>query len=114
MQRDPRAFVWDARHAIAHLESFIAGKTRDDYEGDVLLRSAVERQLEIIGEALNQLSKMDPAAAERIGDLPRIVAFRNILIHGYAVVDDRIVWQVVTTRLRSLDEALASLTHDES
>ena len=107
--RDPRAFVWDARHAIDRVRSFVVGRTWDDYAEDVLLRSAVERQLEIVGEALNRLAKTDPDAAARIPDLPRIVAFRNILIHGYAVVDDRIVWEVVATRLEPLDGFLAVL-----
>ncbi len=108
MPRDARAFVWDARQAIGRIQSFVGGKTWDDYQADVLLRSAVERQFEIVGEALNRLSKEDPAAAERIPDLRRIVAFRNILIHGYAMVDDRIVWEVVTTRLEGLDAILAA------
>lgn len=112
MPRDPRAFVWDARQAVAHLRSFIDGKTWDDYEADALLRSGVERQFEIIGEALNQLSKVLPDAASKIDDLPRIVAFRNILIHGYAMVDDQVVWQVVTTRLEALDQVLAGLAEE--
>ncbi|MCC5951048.1 MAG: DUF86 domain-containing protein [Acidimicrobiia bacterium] len=109
MQRDPRSFVWDARRAIAHLRSFVAGKTWADYEADVLLRSGVERQFEIIGEALNRLSKADPEAAARVDDLARIVAFRNILIHGYAVVDDRLVWDAVSSRLDRLDADLAEI-----
>ena len=51
-------------------------------------------EFEILGEALNQLSHVDPDIAEEIPELPRIVAFRNILIHGYASVDDRLVWAV--------------------
>lgn len=113
MPRDARAFVWDARQAIERIQTFVAGRSWSDYEADVLLRSGVERQFEIVGEALNRLSKEDPTAAERIPDLPRIVAFRNILIHGYAVVDDRIVWEVVTTRLESLDAALAALADED-
>lgn len=112
MPRDARAFVWDARQAIERIQSFVDGRSWEDYEADVLLRSAVERQFEIIGEALNRLSKEDPVAAERIADLPRIVAFRNILIHGYAMVDDRIVWEVVTTRLGGLDRALSEALGD--
>ena len=53
-----------------------------------MLRSAVERQFEIIGESLNRLSQVDPEYSKTIPDLPQIVAFRNILIHGYATVDD--------------------------
>lgn len=74
-----------------------------------MVRSAVERQFEIIGEALNQLSKADRELAEKIPDLPRIVAFRNILIHGYATVDDALVWQVLTDRLPPLSDVLRKL-----
>jgi uncharacterized protein with HEPN domain len=74
-----------------------------------MLRSAVERQFEVIGEALNQLSKADPQLAGQIPDLPRIVAFRNILIHGYATVDDALVWQLLDAKLPDLVEALRRL-----
>ena len=77
-----------------------------------MLRSAVERQFEIMGEALNQLSKTAPELAAQIPDLPRIVAFRNVLIHGYAVVDNAIVWRAVQEHLPDLlavlDRLLAS------
>jgi len=62
---------------------------------DDLLRSAVERQLAIVGEALTQLRRIDAATADAIADLPRIVGFRNILDHGYASVDIRIVWGAI-------------------
>jgi len=55
MQRDPRAYLWDAREAAAAILEFVEGKTFEDYARDRLLRSAVERQFEIIGEALNLL-----------------------------------------------------------
>jgi len=67
-----------------------------------MLRSAVERQFEIIGEALSQLTKIAPELAAQIPDLPRIVAFRNILIHGYAVVDNEIVWRAAQENLPEL------------
>jgi uncharacterized protein with HEPN domain len=77
-----------------------------------LLRSAVERQFEIVGEALAQLRKVDAETAATIPELPRIVAFRNILIHGYATVDDRIVWGVVEGSLPALRAALKKLLGD--
>lgn len=74
-----------------------------------MLRSAVERQFEIVGEALNQLARLAPDLAEQIPDLPRIVAFRNILIHGYAVVDNAIVWRAVHENLPGLLSVLERL-----
>ena len=88
---------------------FIQGKSFTDYGSDALLRSGVERQFEIIGEALNRLSRTDAAMAARVPDLPQLVAFRNILIHGYAVVDDATVWEAATVKLRPLRATLAML-----
>jgi uncharacterized protein with HEPN domain len=109
MNADAGKLLWDAGKAVERIERFIRGKSFSDYQADDLLRSAVERQFEIIGEALNQLRRVDPAAASTIPDLPRIVGFRNVLIHGYATVDDRVVWGVVESSLAPLRESLAQL-----
>jgi uncharacterized protein with HEPN domain len=71
--------------------------------------SAVERQFEIIGESLNRLSRIDPPTAANVPDLPRIVAFRNVLVHGYATIDDALVWEVATTPMDSLIATLNRL-----
>jgi uncharacterized protein with HEPN domain len=109
MRPESRKYVWDALQAANRIARFTAGKSFQDYQADDLLRSAVERQFEIIGEALSQFRGVDPDAAAAIPDLPRIVAFRNILIHGYASVDDRLVWGVVEANLQSLRNALDNL-----
>ena len=109
MRPDRRKYLWDALTAADLLFQFSAGKTFADYTADALLRSGVERQFEIVGEALNHLSRLDPAFAARIPDLPRIVAFRNILIHGYAVVDDELVWQVLAEKLPGLASVMRDL-----
>src|SRR4029079_5662482 len=109
MHADARKLLWDAQQASERVARFTAGKTFVDYEADDYLRSAVERQFEIIGEALNQLARIDPDTADVIPELPRIVAFRNILIHGYASVDNRLVWGVIEGNLGSLREALRGL-----
>ena len=75
--------------------------------------AAVERQFEIIGEALNQLRRVDPTTAAAIPELQRIIAFRNVLVHGYADVDNLLVWGVVESKLGSLRSALASLLKAE-
>lgn len=109
MQPDPRKYLWDALRAAGFLRQFAAGKTFREYQDDVLLRSAVERQFEIVGEALSQLAKSHADMAAQVPELPRIVAFRNILIHGYANVDDALVWQVLTDKLPQLEAALQTL-----
>ncbi|WP_306743505.1 HepT-like ribonuclease domain-containing protein [Saccharothrix yanglingensis] len=91
------------------LSQFSEGKSFTDYEADAMLRSAVERQFEIIGEALNQLREVDAELASAIPDVNRIVAFRNILIHGYASVDDALVWQTLTDKVPALDQVLRRL-----
>jgi len=73
------------------------------------LRSGVERQFEIIGEAVNRLSKIDRTIVEGLPETPRIVAFRNILIHGYDVVDNRVVWDVIQNNLVPLRDRVTWL-----
>src|SRR4051794_32219378 len=109
MPRDARTYLWDALRATELLGEFSAGRTFADYQADTMLRSAVERQFEIVGEALNQLSKLDADLAAAIPELRRIVAFRNILIHGYATVDDALVWQVLTDKRPELEAVLREL-----
>ena len=67
-----------------------------------MLRQAVERNFEIIGEAIRRLEKDDPETAARITDYRRIIAFRNVLIHGYDVIDPAIVWSAVEVDLEPL------------
>jgi uncharacterized protein with HEPN domain len=87
LQRDPKSLLWDAREAAEVIAAVTAGKSFADFDGDIVLRSAVERQFEIIGEALAQLARIDAAMAQKVPDLRQIIAFRNVLIHGYATVD---------------------------
>jgi uncharacterized protein with HEPN domain len=112
MRRDPRAFLWDAREAGARIEEFIGGLTFEAYSASALVRSAVERQFEIIGEALSQLAKSDPALAARVPEHRRIIAFRNVLIHGYTVVDHSLVWRVIQEDLPSLSASIGQLLND--
>jgi uncharacterized protein with HEPN domain len=108
-QRDPRTYLWDAREAAENVLRFTHGRNFEEYTSDVLLRSGVERQLEIVGEALNQMARLDPDLAARIPQLRSIVGFRNVLVHGYASVDDGIVWRVTVDQLPPLVALLRSL-----
>ena len=88
---------------------FTSGRGFDDYLADELLRSAVERQFTILGEALSQLRRIDPDAASAIAAVGPAVGLRNVLVHGYASVDHRIVWGVVDSELAQLLETLDRL-----
>ena len=113
MRPEARKYLWDALEAAQKIARFAAGKTYENYRTDELLRSAVERQFEIVGEALGQLYRIDADTAAEIPELSRIIAFRNILIHRYANVDDKLVWDVVAAKLDGLMELLnALLGHD--
>lgn len=109
MRLEARKYLHDMQRAVDALARFTAGKTFEDYGGDAMLRAAVERQFEILGEALAQLAKRDPEFAASISEHRRIIAFRNILIHGYADVDDALVWDIVETRLPQLQREIAAL-----
>ena len=110
MQLESKKFLFDIQRAARRIEEFVRHKTFSDYERDPMLRAAVERQFEIIGEALRRLVAEDPVTGARISEHARIIAFRNILAHGYADIDDRIVWGIVesnlTTLLREVDVLL--------
>jgi uncharacterized protein with HEPN domain len=87
----------------------VAGKSFEDYLADDVLRWAVERQFTIIGEAFAALRRIEPELGSSIPDLSRIIAFRNVLIYGYAGVDDTLVWGVIERNLDVLRSSLSSL-----
>ncbi len=99
-------YIWDVLEAAALLGEFIGGKSLEEYVEDVFLRSAVERQLQIVGKALAQPSRRDPDTAKAIPELPQVVAFRNILVHRYADVDNELVWGILKTSLPALRDRL--------
>jgi uncharacterized protein with HEPN domain len=111
--RDARKYLYDIAEAADQLSEFVSGKTLEEYLGNRLLQAGVERQFEIVGEALSQLAKLDPALAKRISDYQKIISFRNILIHGYADVDDELVWDIVETRLPILRREVAQITAEK-
>lgn len=73
------------------------------------MRSAVDREFEVIGEALNRLRRDDAAVAERIPDVAEIIGFRNVLIHGYDIVDRSAVWKAITVEIPPLVGSLSAL-----
>lgn len=109
MRLEVKKYLFDIEQAARLLTSFVQGKSLDDYLADPLLRSGVERQFEIIGEATSQLAKIDPKCAQGIADYQKLIAFRNVLIHGYAEVDDHLVWDLLESRLPELVKNVTTL-----
>lgn len=109
MARDLRAYLIDVLEACDHLASFAAGRTLQEYERDVMLRSAVERQFEIVGEALRAATKQAPHLATRITDCAAIIAFRNQLTHAYSAIDHATVWGILQSRIATLKSEVQAI-----
>jgi uncharacterized protein with HEPN domain len=108
-RREACKYLFDIHEACILIEQFVSGKTLEEYSTDPLLRSGVERQFEIIGEALNQALRIDSDLAESITEPERIIAFRNRLIHGYASIADDVVWGVIEEKLPVLHREVKTL-----
>jgi len=104
--------LFDVLDSGQSIQQWCVGRTFADYESDRLFRRAVEREFEIIGEALNPLRLADPETAARITDLARIVGFRNRIIHGYDSIDDAAVWGILASYLPQLLLEVADLLGD--
>jgi uncharacterized protein with HEPN domain len=113
MRLEAKKSLYDIQQAAARVAEFTAGSRWDDFQNNAMMRAAVERQLEIIGEALGRLAKLDPQLVTRISEHRRIIAFRNILIHGYAEVDARLVWDVVETKLAVLRSQVETFLRED-
>ena len=77
-------------------------KTVNDYKNDRVFRSALERELQIIGEAMLQLDRVSPEMVEEISEHRNIMGFRHVLVHGYDSLDPNTVWNVVETKITVL------------
>jgi uncharacterized protein with HEPN domain len=87
--------LWHILNACEKILRYTSGKTLDDYLADDFLASAVERQLTIVGEAVANIARSDTTVAAEVGDFPRIIGFRNILIHNYPDIENNAVWVIV-------------------
>jgi uncharacterized protein with HEPN domain len=109
MRRDARKYLWDARDAAESILGFTKEKTFEDYLSNLMLKSAVERQFTIIGEALVRLERTEPDVALRIPDLRQIIGFRNVIVHGYDSLDHQAIWNVIQDKLSSFHDVVSSL-----
>lgn len=93
MTEEAKKYLFDILLAIESIEQFLVGSEEfEEYQNDLKTKSAVERQLSIIGEAVNKFRKV---STEQLSHSEQIVAVRNRLIHAYDAIDDTIIWVIV-------------------
>lgn len=107
MPHDPAKLLEDIRISIREIDTFCADRGFPDYENDAMLQRAIEREMEIIGEALNRLIRINEEKVETvIPEYRSIIGLRNIIAHGYDVVDPMIVWDVVINHIPKLADQI--------
>ena len=109
MNDETRKNPIDILNAADEIQNFISEMNFKKYQETLVTKRAVERNFEIIGEALNRIKYKDSEILENISEHHRIIGFRNILIHGYDIVDEAIVWKAVTIHLPILIKEIQTL-----
>ena len=114
MPPDPRAqlLLADIRSAVEVIQGFSATRSIAQYEQDEMLRSAVERQLIIVGEAVSQLAHVDADLVQALTDRRGMRGLRNRLVHEYRDVDHQRVWNIIQSHLPRLLNEVATLLED--
>ena len=102
MEHDPKAFLYDISQSCNDILDFTKQMTVDEYAKDPLIKAAVERKFLVIGEALVRLRDEFPEILKSISDHSKIIGFRNVLVHGYDVIDDITVWSAVSEGIPKL------------
>ncbi len=109
MPHNVKKYLYDIQQAIELIETFLEDKTYEHFANEPILQSAVERQFEIIGEALYRIRKNDEAYLSKIADANKIIGFRNVIIHGYDIIDSKITWDAVRFNLPKLKNEINNL-----
>jgi uncharacterized protein with HEPN domain len=107
--RDPVIYLRDILDSCEAIVVDVGDMSFDAYVGDRKTRSAVEREFTVIGEALARLIERAPEFSERLPDAPKIIGFRNVIVHGYAELDDHTVWDNIRQNLPMLRREVETL-----
>ena len=109
MKDEIRKNLFDILQAVEEIQGFTEGMDFPAYKDSPVTQRAVERDFEIIGEALNRIKRIDEKVIENISEHHRIIGFRNILTHGYDMVDEMIVWNAVENHLPILKKEIQKI-----
>ena len=107
-EKDDTVYLWDMLDAAKAVVGFVASRSYQEYEGDRMLRGAVERHIEIIGEAARRVSLSFQAAHDEI-PWRSIIGLRNVLAHDYGEIMDDKMWVLATRSIPELVKALEPL-----
>ncbi len=106
MPHNPQKYFEDVFRAICEIENFCDKKTFTHFKNDRGLQLIVERELEIIGEALARYRKDFEDEAQHLPNIHRIIGLRNIIAHGYDIIDYEIIWDIVENKLPALKKII--------
>ena len=109
MKRDKETYLFDLKESCEHINEFIGSMSVIEYKINLLTRRAVEREFEIIGEVLKRVRDEFPELYDQIPDARQIIAFRNIIAHGYDFVSDDLVYKIVKEDIPKLQKLLEEL-----
>ena len=113
MEIEIQKWLYDAHQASLAIQGFLKEKEFEDYIGNLMLSSAVERQFEILGEALKRIRDRDEEFLESsIVGWRGAISFRNILAHGYDHLEDEIVWGIIEDDLPQLIQSIKRCLDD--
>ena len=114
MDRHLKAHLYDISSAVDEIQSFFDQVPRrfDEYSKNLMLRRAIERNVGIIGEAVNKIIKNNPGI--EISNARAIIATRNRVIHDYAAVTDDVMWKIVINDLPKLKAEIEALMAEET
>ncbi len=108
MDKKLKKFLYDINLSIQSIKEYIKDiSTLEQYQSNKMMKRAVEREFEIIGEAINNMLKLDSNIP--ITNVRRIIDFRNYLIHGYSDISDKVVWSIIDNNLSILEKEVIIL-----
>lgn len=104
-------WLYDVNAAIIEIEKYFEGKEKNffEYQQNTMLKRAIERNLEIIGEAINRILTKDVTFESKITDAKAIIGLRNQVIHSYDSISDEIIWSIIINHLPKLRTEITRL-----
>jgi uncharacterized protein with HEPN domain len=102
MEHDPKAYLFDIKQACDEITAFTQDMSFEEYSNNAMVKAAVERKFLVIGEAMSRLKKEHPDIVSKLTDHVKIIGFRNVLVHGYDIIDDATVWSAIQDSMSTL------------